>query len=120
MYGNDHAEVAQSWHCMGNAAAACGRYEEARELHNRAIDMKRRHLGHDHVQVSYSLGMLATDHIDKMDFVSAIEIQEEALRIRLKAYGEMHPRVADMYFNKAGSHAAIEQFEEAEALLHKA
>jgi hypothetical protein len=47
--------------------------------------------------------MLATDHIDKCEFEKALEIQEEALRLRLEAYGEMHPRVADMYFNKAGS-----------------
>ena len=49
LYGEDHSEVAQSWHCMGNAAAAFGRYELAKELHLKALDMKKRHLGENHV-----------------------------------------------------------------------
>jgi tetratricopeptide (TPR) repeat protein len=65
LYGEDSAEAAESWHCLGNAAAACGFYEDAKELHGKALDMKVRHLGPNHVQVSFSLGMLATDHIDK-------------------------------------------------------
>lgn len=102
---------------MGNAAAAFGRYDLAKELHMKALDMKKRHLGEEHVQVSFSIGMLATDFIDKHEFEKALELQMNALRLRLNHYGEKHPRVADMYFNLAGCHLAMKNLDEAEKLL---
>jgi hypothetical protein len=69
--------------------------------------MKKRHLGEEHVQVSFSLGMLATDFIDKREFDQALDIQQRALKMRLRAYGGSHPRVADMYFNIGGTYLAM-------------
>jgi hypothetical protein len=43
----------------------------------------------------------------------------DALRMRVDAYGENNPRVADMYFNIAGTHAAMQNFTEAEDLLRR-
>ena len=57
--------------------------------------------------------MLATDYIDKREFDKALDLQMNALRLRLEHYGEKHPRVADMYFNLAGCHLAMKNLEEA-------
>lgn len=74
LYGEDHPETAISWHCLGNSEAALGHYDSAQKLHDKALTMKKRHFGENHVQVSFSLGMQATDYIDKGEFTKALEI----------------------------------------------
>jgi hypothetical protein len=51
--------------------------------------------------------MLATEHINKHDFDGALEVTNKALQIRLKHYGETHPRVADLYFNLGSTYLAL-------------
>jgi hypothetical protein len=69
--------------------------------------MRIKALGPDHVQVSYSLAMLAAAHSDAGDFSSAIDVQQRALRIRERVLGTDHPRIADLYFNMGANYMEI-------------
>jgi tetratricopeptide (TPR) repeat protein len=64
--------------------------------------------------------MLAAESIDKQDFETAIKIINKALKIRLKAYGETHPRVADLYFNLGSVYLALGDVETAKKYFDKA
>jgi tetratricopeptide (TPR) repeat protein len=63
-----------SWHCLGNVYASQKQMDRAIEYHTKSLEIKKRHLGPDDAQISYTLGMLAGDYIEKRDYAKALEL----------------------------------------------
>jgi hypothetical protein len=60
-HGKESVEAAKIFHTVGNLANAKKELEEAKKFHQMALDIKKQVLGPSHAEVSYTLGMLATD-----------------------------------------------------------
>ncbi len=72
-----------------------GRYEETRQLAERALAISEKVLGKEHPFVANLLCDLANNYYDeKQDFAKAISLLERALAISEKASGEEHPNTA--------------------------
>jgi len=72
-----------------------GRYDEARQLDQRALAIRERVLGTDHPHVALSLSMLANGEARRGNFAEAQALHERALGIREQALGPHHDEVAE-------------------------
>ena len=86
---------------LANAHGAARRYPEARALHERTLEIRRRLLGPDHPDVAWALNNLALDHASLGELATARTLHDEALAIRRRVLGPEHPDVAASLFNLA-------------------
>lgn len=61
--------------------------------------MRSDKIGPDSVEVSYSLGMLASDYLELKNLEKAYDLQMKAKKIRKEKLSPDHPKLADIYFN---------------------
>jgi hypothetical protein len=66
-------------------------------------------LGKNHFQVTLSLGNVANDLMDNGHREEAMKMMYKVLNMRIKQFGENHPRVADIYFNMGGAFLRLKQ-----------
>lgn len=71
-----------------------GKYEEARPLVERALEIRERLLGPDHCDVAAAINGLAILYYYKGEYGKAELLHQRALAIREKALGPEHPNVA--------------------------
>ena len=83
-----------AWMPLGALLGKIGENEEARRLHERAVDIATERLGPRHPEVALKLSNLAIVVGDAGDLDGAREIEERVLAIREAAYGPDHPVVA--------------------------
>lgn len=74
-------------------ASFAGRYEESRQLAERALALAEKVLGKEHTFVADVLVNLAYYYEDKEDFAKAISMFERASAIYKKSLGDEHPSV---------------------------
>ena len=94
-------------------------YVAAEPLFRRALSIRERSLGRDHVEVATSLNNLAAVYRKQGDKDAAVPALERALQIREGAFGPAHPSVLSVLENLAGLHRDLSQDAPAEALLRQ-
>ncbi len=94
-----------------------GDYVAAGPLFRRALSIRERSLGRDHVEVATSLNNLAAVYRKEGDLIAAVPTLERALAIRESALGEGHPSTLVVLENLAGLHRDLGQDAPAETLL---
>src|SRR6266540_4067045 len=72
-----------------------GKYDEALRLGERALEIREKRLGPDHLEVARSLNNLAHIYYIRGDYAKAEPLYQRALVIREKALGPDHLEVAD-------------------------
>jgi serine/threonine protein kinase/Tfp pilus assembly protein PilF len=85
---------AQMLDVMGRVYRNLGHYAQAQPLLERALALRRGHLGASHVDVAQSLIHLATLRLDRGEHEAAEALYQEALAIQRQLLGEAHADVA--------------------------
>jgi tetratricopeptide (TPR) repeat protein len=91
--GTDEA-YAMYLNTLGTLAYTQGEFAEARDLHQRALAIRERALGTDHLDVAVSLHNLGLTLWSERDYERARSYHERALAIRENILGPGHPVVA--------------------------
>jgi tetratricopeptide (TPR) repeat protein/tRNA A-37 threonylcarbamoyl transferase component Bud32 len=81
-------------HNLGSALRHAGAYEESRENHQRALEIRERFLEPDHMAIAASLNNLGNVLANLDDLEGAQESFERAIEIFRKLNGDTHPMVA--------------------------
>jgi CHAT domain-containing protein/Tfp pilus assembly protein PilF len=97
-----------------------GKYDEAKTLTERALAIREKVFGPDHLAVADSLHALASLYDDKSDYVKAEPLNLRALAIREKALGPDHPDVAKSLYNLAWIYSTRQDFTKAEIFYRRA
>jgi tetratricopeptide (TPR) repeat protein len=97
-----------------------GAYDEAKELQARALSIRERALGPDHVYVAASLNNLANVHLEMGAYAEARALYERALAIWERTLGPDHPDVAMALNNIAIVDESTGEYAEARALHERA
>jgi len=98
-HGADSLEAAKAYSGLARCLSDMGQYDEALELHHKALAIRLRQRGGDHPSVATTCGNMGSVYISQGDYPQALEYHGKALRIRLTALGDDHPDVADTYNN---------------------
>ncbi|MGH9842915.1 MAG: tetratricopeptide repeat protein [Blastocatellia bacterium] len=96
------------------------KYDEALPLAERALEIREKMLGPEHIDVATSLNNLAELYRGKGDFAKAGPLYQRALAIREKAFGPDHPNVAVSLSNLAELYRNKNDFAKAEPLHQRA
>jgi tetratricopeptide (TPR) repeat protein/predicted Ser/Thr protein kinase len=105
---------------LGYVALQQGRYQEAKDLFQRAREMMAGALGPDHpkhAKVSHGLGLVA---LKMGDHATAITLLSQSLRQTQEAKGEQHPEVATRHTMLASAYRESGQLEQALEHVSKA
>ena len=97
-----------------------GEYNQAKELHEKALIIRKKIFGEDHADVATSYNNLASVYYSLGEYNQAKELHEKALVIRKKIFGEDHANVATSYNNLASVYNSLGEYNQAKELLEKA
>ena len=97
-----------------------GKYTEALPLAERALVIREKALGSQHLDVAQSLNTIAELYREKGDYVQAEPLYKRALAIREKALGAEHPDFAESVNNLAVLYYAKGDYVQAEPLYKRA
>ncbi len=97
-----------------------GRYDEARPLGERVLEIREKTLGPDHPDVALAVNNLSNLFNLKGDFEKSEEGYQRALKIREKVLGPEHPDVASTLNNLAYLYNEKGEFAKAEELYKRA
>ena len=97
-----------------------GRYVEAIEVAEEALEVTKKTFGPDHPQVATSLNNLALLYDAQGRYAEAEPLYKRALAIRKKVLGPEHPQVATSLNNLAELYRAQGRYAEAEPLYKRA
>ena len=101
-------------------AIHAGKYEEARQLIERALAIIEKVLGTEHPFVAFLLDDLAYYYYEKQDFAKSISLNERAMTISEKTLGEEHPRTIMYGRSLAVSYYMANEMVKAERLAERA
>src|SRR6266545_1624088 len=96
-----------------------GKYDEALRLGERALEIREKRLGPDHLEVADSLNSLSTLYWMKGDYAKSELPQQRALAIREKMLGPDHPDLATSLNNVAGIYNFKGDYAKAEQLYKR-
>jgi tetratricopeptide (TPR) repeat protein len=114
------AEVAELWNNLALVYKALGRYKEAAEQLETALQADLQHFGEAHPTVAIRRSNLALAYQDLGRYQEAAEQLETALRADLQHFGEAHPAVATRLSNLALVYQALGRYKEAAEQLETA
>ena len=97
-----------------------GEYNQAKELHEKALIIRKKIFGEDHADVATSYNNLALVHKCLGEYNQAKELYEKALIIYKKIFGEDHAYVATSYNNLASVYNSLGEYNQAKELHQKA
>lgn len=86
---------ANMFNVIGRVYTSLGRYEDAGEILERAVEIQRRHAGEESTETARYLNDLAVALTRQGRYEKAHALHSEALGILTDRYGENHPMVAD-------------------------
>ena len=95
--GPEDVETANSYHKLGTVHEMLGNLSQAKDYHDRALEIRLKKLGPEHVDVASSYSHLGTVHVMLCDLSQAKYCHDRALAIRLKKLGPEHVDVASSY-----------------------
>ena len=102
-----------------------GEYNQAKELHEKALIIRKKIFGEDHADVATSYNNLALVYNSLGEYNQAKELHEKALTIRKKIFGEDHADVATSYndlaivFNSLGENSQAKKLHEKALIINK-
>ena len=102
---------------LGGLLVMLGKFGEAKEAHQTALELRTAALGPEHLDVGVSHNGLGVAYKGAGDFVAAKEHLERALAISTAALGANHPQVVAMTVNLGGLHRVMGEPERAKTLL---
>jgi tetratricopeptide (TPR) repeat protein len=105
----------QSW-----ASYEAGRYADAQQPLERALALREKLLGPEHLDVAQSLNNLAALYHAQGQYAKAESLYQRALAIREKALGPVHPDTAASLTSLAGLYWATGAYGKAEPLYQRA
>ncbi len=117
----DHPDVAKCYNNIGVAHDSLGNFQEAIGYHEKALNIRIRIFGEGHPEVAQSYNNLGTAYDSIIDNNSqqfksnkdkSLIYHNNALKIRLKIYGENHPDVAYSYNNIGVVYSSLGSFKE--------
>ena len=79
IFGEDHADVATSYSNLATVYSRLGEYNQAKELHEKALMIRKSIFGEDHADVATSYSNLATVYSRLGKYNQAKELHEKAL-----------------------------------------
>lgn len=92
----DVPALAESMNNIARALTRQGKYDSARTMYRRALDMQINHFGEQHPEVAETLSLFGSwTPVTSME--EAARMRERSLQIRRAAYGDHHIKVADSY-----------------------
>ena len=95
LYGENHAEVAESYEQMAQLRQSQYRFKEAEALHRRALEVRERTFGHEHPLVAHSLERIAYAMLWVPDYSEAGRLLTRALAIQERTLGPDDPALVD-------------------------
>ena len=95
-------------------------YNYAKELHEKALAIRKNIFGEDHPNVATSYNNLASVYYRLAEYNKAKELHEKALMIRKNNFGEDHADVAISYSTLAPVHYSMGEYNKAKELHKKA
>ncbi|MEM7349333.1 MAG: serine/threonine-protein kinase [Acidobacteriota bacterium] len=101
LYGNEHAETAESQTHLAYFYWRQGRFDEAIPLYESSIDTQEKALGGQHPDLAKSLNGLAILYWNQGKYEAAENLYLRSLAIREEVHGEEHPDVAASLDNLA-------------------
>ncbi|CAH3103920.1 unnamed protein product, partial [Porites lobata] len=134
IFGEDHADVATSYNNLAVVYFNLKEYNQAKELHEKALMISKKIFGEDHADVATSYNNLAAVYDNLKEYNQAkelhekalmiskkiFELHEKALMIRKKIFGEDHADVATSYNNLALVYYNLKEYNQAKELHEKA
>ena len=119
-FGEDHSNVATSYHNLASVYHGLEEYNQAKQLHEKALMISKKIFGEDNAHVATSYNQLASVYYSLGEYNQAKELLEKALTIREKIFGEDHADVATSYNNLASVYDALGEYNQAKKLYEKA
>jgi serine/threonine protein kinase len=104
---------------IGTVYINLGLYDQATSLLERALEIRRKTLGDEHLEVSDSLHSLGVLIYSKGDFPTAERLFREALSVRKKLLGDEHLDIASLLNDLAMAVMAQGKFEESEPMYRE-
>ena len=95
--GPENVETANSYHKLSTVHEMLGDLSQAKDYHDRALEIRLKKLGSEHVDVASSYSHLGIVHVMLCDLSQAKDCHDRALAIRLKKLGPEHVDVASSY-----------------------
>lgn len=119
-FGEWHSSVGAATHNVGVVRLRMGQAKEAEETLERAVAIRRRVLGNDHLDLAASLAKLGSARVVLQKFDEGLQVLREALRVTYKTLGRSHKTVAQilchiacLYFEAGELFSAQATFEDA-------
>ena len=104
----------------GTVYESLGQYNQAKQLQEKALMIRRKIFGEDHADTATSYNKLASVHHSLGENNQAKELCEKALMIRKSIFGEYHADVATSYSNLATVYSRLGNYNQAKELHEKA
>ena len=111
---------ARIFNMSGEVYRNIGRYNQAKELLEKALMIRKMIFGENHAYVATSYNNLALVYNRLGEYNQAKELLEKALMIRKKIFGENHAKVATSYDNLASVYNSLGEYNQAKELNEKA
>jgi len=119
-------EIAWLYHEAGSGFYYGGKYREALRWHEKALAIREKVLGEEHLDTAATYSCIALGCDDQGEYDNALEWHEKALTINEKVLGKEHLETAKNYnnianvYNNQGEYAkALEWYEKALAIFEK-
>ena len=104
----------------GTVYNSLGEYNQAKELHEKALVIRKKLFGETHADVAISYNNLAVVYNSLGEYNQAKELHEKSLMISKKIFGENHADVAASYNNLASVYHSLGEYNQAKDLNEKA
>ncbi|KAH8827392.1 hypothetical protein DL96DRAFT_1556469 [Flagelloscypha sp. PMI_526] len=114
--GNDHPDTLTS---MENLALTCSdrsRYQDARELSEQALKLRKQILGNEHPDTLTSMNNLAVTYSYLGRYQDARELREKVLKLRRQILGDEHPDTLASMNNLAPAYSNLGRYQDARKL----
>ena len=99
LYGEEHADTAESYNNIGALYNYQGNYDKALKYHRKALDIRERILDSDHPDTATSYNNIGFAYNGQGDYAKALEYHKKALDIYERVLGPDHPHTANSYNN---------------------
>ncbi len=116
----DSLDIAQTLFYMGERHENLGNYNQAFEKYEKALRIRKKIIGHNHLTVAESYNKIAVIKFRLNECKEALNFNEDALRIRVNKLSEAHIDVAETYNNIGSNYYGLGNHEKALEFYEKA
>jgi tetratricopeptide (TPR) repeat protein len=116
----NHPLLGQVLNNLGNAYGDLGDHQEKKRLLQRALAIKERYYGPEHVEVAITLNNLANAYGDLGNHQEKKRLLQRALKIFVREYGPENIHVASTLGNLGNAYGLLGEYQEQKRLLERA